>query len=90
MGKILSRDTAAAAEAVQIELLRKASVSRRLALASSLSTTVIQLSRRAIARRHPEASDRDVLLMWVGIHYGPDLARRVQAHLKHQESTSKQ
>jgi hypothetical protein len=88
MARTLSRDTAAGPEAVQMELLRKASVSRRLGLASSLSTSVIQLSRRAIARRHPEASDTEVLLMWVRVHYGPELARRLQAYLEQQESTS--
>ena len=89
MARTLSRDTAPAAEAVQIELLRKASVSRRLALARSLSTTVIELSRRAISRRHPDASDREVLLMWVRIHYGPELAQRLQAYLESPDSKSK-
>ena len=86
MARTLSRDTAPGAEAVQIDLLRKASVSRRLTLARSLSTSVIQLSRRAIARRHPDASAQEVCLMWARLHYGADLANRVQAYLKSRDS----
>lgn len=66
---------------VQSALLRAASPARRLAAARSLSATVIQLSRRAIRRRHPDWSERDVLLEFVSIHYGADLAERLRRHL---------
>ena len=45
---LLSRDTDADAERVQIELLRAAGVPRRMWLALALTQTVIGLSRRAL------------------------------------------
>jgi hypothetical protein len=76
----LSRDTSPDAERVQIELLRAATPSRRLALVRSLSATVVDLSRRAIRRAHPDLSEREVLLRWVALHYGEELAERVRAY----------
>lgn len=69
------------ARSVQLDLFRKASVARRFALARSLSTTTMALSRLAIRRRHPDWSERDVLLEFARVHYGPDLADRVRAYL---------
>ena len=74
-------DTSPAAEAVQLELLRRAGTARRLALTLSLSSSAIRSSRRAIARRHPELDERDLLLRWAELHYGADLAARVRAYL---------
>ena len=79
--KTLSRDTDPQAEAVQVELLRQASVARRLALMRSLTAFAIRSSRRAIARRRPQASACEVLLAWVEIHYGSELGMRVRACL---------
>jgi hypothetical protein len=50
-------------------------------LARSLSRTVIDLSRRALRERAPGASEREMLLRWVALEYGEDLARRVTAYL---------
>ncbi len=76
-----TRDTHPEAERVQLELLRRASAGKRLALARSLSTTAIQLSRRAIARAHPDADPRELKLLFVEYHYGKDLAEAVRARL---------
>ena len=76
-----SRDTHPDAEAVQIELLRSASVSRRLALMRALSADVITRSRRAIRRRHPDESELEIRLRFVALHYGDELARRVRDDL---------
>lgn len=75
------RDTSPAAEAVQLDLLRRAGTARRLALTFNLSSSAIRSSRRAIARRHPELDERDVLLRWAELHYGEALAGRVRAYL---------
>jgi hypothetical protein len=77
-----SVDTDPEAEKVQIELLRQASISRRIALALSLSETVIQLARNAIRIQNPNFSDRDVLLRFVSIHYGQELAESVRKDLQ--------
>jgi hypothetical protein len=48
----------------------------------SLSQSAIELSRRAIRRRHPDASEEELGLLFVELHYGRDLADRVRAYLR--------
>jgi hypothetical protein len=81
MMKTQSSDTHPDAERVQIELLRCATVGQRAEIAISLTQTTIELSRRAIRRAHPDASEQEVGLIFVALHYGQDLADRVRAYL---------
>jgi hypothetical protein len=67
---------------VQIDLLRKATVARRAAIAFSLSETAIGLARRAIRLQNANQTDRDVLLRFVAIHYGPELAEQIDLELR--------
>lgn len=76
-----SPDTDAEAEAVQIDLLRRAGAPRRARLALSLSATVIGLARRAIRRSLPNASEEQVGLRFVQLHYGRELASELRQHL---------
>lgn len=78
----LSADTNRAAEEVQVALLRQASLQRRFSLVRSMSRTVIGLSRRAIRRANPDASDQENLLNFVSLHYGEDLAKEVLSYLE--------
>jgi len=75
-------DTDPEAARLQLELFRRASPARRLALAFSLSRTVIGLSRRGLARSMPGATDEEIGLRFVELHYGSELAEEVRAHLK--------
>lgn len=77
--KARSPDTDPEAERVQIDLLRRAGVSRRAGLALSLSATVIGLARRAI--RRSLATDEAVRLRFVELHYGCELASEVERYL---------
>jgi hypothetical protein len=77
-----SEDTDVQAERVQIDLLRKASVARRTFIAFSLSETAINLARKAIRLQDAALTDRDVLLRFVAIHYGLELAERVDKDLR--------
>jgi hypothetical protein len=70
------------ADRKQVELLRAAGPARRFARARSLSASVIWLARQAIRARRPGLAEREVLLTFAEIHYGPDLARRVRAYLQ--------
>ena len=79
-------DTSAEAERVQIELIRRAPVSRRLALALSLSATVIDLARRALARAQPHASQDDLDLRFVELHYGAELAAALRDQRQSQQN----
>ncbi len=76
-----SADTDPEAEAVQIELLRRAGVARRAQLALSLTQTVVMLARRAIRRSLGDTSDEQVGLRFVELHYGADLAEEVRRYL---------
>jgi len=75
-------DTDPRAAAVQLDLLRRASVERRASMAGALSHDVVDLSRRALRERLPPDTDETELkLRWAELHYGADLARRVRAYL---------
>lgn len=76
-----SRDTHPEAERVQIELLSKATLQRRLELGLSLSQEAMAIARRAIAQANPQASEEQQKLLFVEITYGKDLADRVRAYL---------
>lgn len=77
-----SIDTDPKAEAMQIQLLRQATPTRRFALMCSLSETVAALSRRAIRRANPAYSQLELDLAFVCYHYGEDLAERVRPQLE--------
>ena len=79
--RTLSNDTDPKTQRVQRDLLRKATVAARAGIAFSLSELVIGLARTAIRRQNPEISDREVLLRFVAIHYGPELAEALRSHL---------
>ncbi len=77
----MARDTDPRAEAAQLELLRQASVPRRFGLVRSLTDTTVRLARRAIRRARPEAGEAEVMLTFVALSYGPELAERLRRHL---------
>jgi hypothetical protein len=74
-------DTHPSMEAKQLELIRQASVGRRLELMRALTRTGMQLSCRAIAQANPGASPRELDLLFVRYHYGPALAERLRIYL---------
>ncbi len=75
-------DTDQEAAAVQLRLLRAASLARRVGLARALSRQVITLARRAHRRAlAPGCSDEDVGLRFVELHYGRELSARVRERL---------
>jgi hypothetical protein len=77
-----SPDTTPEAEKVQIELIRKSSISRRISIVRSLSQIVIYLSRRAIKRAKPSLSERELDIAFVANHYGEELAGRLRSYLE--------
>jgi hypothetical protein len=74
-------DTHPLAKRFQIELLRRATVSERLARMRSLTATTINLSRRAIASANPRLTPRQIDLKCVELYYGRELARRLSDYL---------
>lgn len=74
-------DTDPEAARVQLEQIRRASPAKRLSLALSLSRSVLGLSRQWLASRMPGASEQEVGLRCVELHYGRELAQAVREHL---------
>ena len=81
-----SADTEPSAERVQLGLLRRASVARRVALTRSLSCTTMQLSRRAIEEANPTATAEELAVRLVAICYGRALAEELRRYLQARQS----
>ena len=77
-----SEDTNLRAEMVQIDLLRKSTISQLVSMALSLSETVIRLARKAICLQNPHFSNRDAFLCFVSIHNGSGLAESIASNLQ--------
>ena len=71
-------DTHPDAEAVQLELLRQASVSQRASLMRSLTRVAVASSKRAIAKARPGLSQQELDLVFVELNYGQELADRLR------------
>ena len=80
-----SPDTCSQAEKVQIELIRKSSISKRVSRVRSLSLTTFYLSRRAIQRANPFLSEREVDLAFVANQYGEKLAECLRLYMEHEQ-----
>lgn len=78
----MSRDTSEEARRLQVSLLRDAGPVRRVRLALSLSAAVMDLSRRGIARAHPDWTEEERDFEFVRRHYGEELAAAVRRHLR--------
>jgi hypothetical protein len=61
----------------QVELMRRAGMAGRFAAVRSLTRTVAGLSRRALRRRRPRATEAEIDRAFVALHYGEALARRL-------------
>jgi hypothetical protein len=87
MAGALISDTHPKAAQVQLELLRRATISRRFQLARALSEWTIQLSRRGLRETMPGASELEVGLRFVELHYGAQLAERLATYLAKRSAT---
>jgi hypothetical protein len=75
-------DTDAETARVHEAMLRAATPERRLALALSLSRSVLELSRQGLRRSlGAAATDLDAAIRFVELHYGAELARGVRRRL---------
>ena len=54
---------------------------QKIAQLRSLTSLVIGLSRRAIARENPHLNHHDVDMLWVELNYGQDLAQRLSKYV---------
>ncbi len=77
-----SADSDREAEQVQLQLLREASVARRVALARALTTTTLQLAHRAIWQAHPTDTADEHAVRFVTHIYGAELGEEVRRDLQ--------
>ena len=73
-----SADTDRTTEQVHLELLRRSSPGCRLDMALSLSTTVVGLSRRHLARANPDSTPEQLGILFIQRCYGDELANEVR------------
>jgi hypothetical protein len=76
-----SIDTSPEAERVQIELIRKASVTKRFTIMQSWSSFLIEANRQAIRKANPNANEIEIALIFVARNYGQALADGLRADL---------
>ena len=69
-----SEDTSPEMERVQIELIRKAPVTKRFATMQAWSQFLIEANKQRIHKDHPDASEEEVALIFVARNYGQALA----------------
>lgn len=70
-------DTHPEARRVQFERLRAMSAEQRLVMADELSSMTMHLSRQAIRETMPDAPEHRVILRWIELVYGRELAARI-------------
>ncbi len=75
---VIPSDTHPEAEAVQMDLLRKASVAQRASMMRSLTRTAVASSRRVLQRARPGLDQRELDLLFVELNYGRELADRLR------------
>lgn len=68
-----------ATEDAQVEALRRMTGARRLEIMAALSATMMRLSRRALRRANPNATEHELKLLFIELNYGRELADRIRA-----------
>ncbi len=71
-------DTHPEARRVQFEVLRRLTEGQRAALAVAMTSETLRWSRAAVREQMPGASEQEVILRWIELVYGEELAARVR------------
>jgi len=74
---VLSDDTTAAAEDVQVRRWREMTSEEKSALITGLSRAAAAMAVAGIRHRHPSASEREIFLRYAILTLGAELACRV-------------
>lgn len=74
-----SIDTNPEAERILISLIRTLSMEEKLNRTLNFSSSIIKLSKRAIARANPDLSENERDLLFVEYHYGVELANKLRS-----------
>ena len=82
---MIPRDTPLKIEEIQIDLIRKSSIPKRMAMVQALTEITIRLSKQAIVRANPQLSGQEINFLFCSFTYGEDLANRVKEYIKHKK-----
>ena len=74
---ILSRDTSADVERLQIEAWRHMSPLEKAGIVSQATSDALSLALSGIRQRHPGASERECFIRLAALQLGPTLVRQV-------------
>ena len=74
-------DTKPAIEEILISLIRSKSIPERLSKFESLTSLVLNLSKRAISRKNPNLTKQELDLLFVKYHYGEELYEKLKLYL---------
>jgi hypothetical protein len=74
---ILSRDTSANVERLQIEAWRRMSPLQKAGIMSQATSDALTLALSGIRQRHPGASARECFIRLAALQLGPTLVRQV-------------
>ena len=82
---MISRDTPLKIEEIQIDLIRKSSIPKRMAILQALTEITIRLSKNAILRANPQLSRQEVNFLFCSFTYGENLANRIKEYIEHKK-----
>lgn len=79
----LYSDTHPKMEALQIQLWRQASPTRKMNLLAQLNSSVRMLALAGLRAQHPQASEAELRRKLAGLLLGEELARKVYGETSH-------
>lgn len=80
---VLSSDTHPKMEALQIQLWRQASPTRKMQMVAQLNMSVRMLAMAGLRSRFPSANEAELRFKLAGLLLGEELARKVYGEPKH-------
>jgi predicted component of type VI protein secretion system len=81
----LSSDTHPKMEALQIQLWRQASPTRKMQMLAHLNASARMLAMTGLRSQYPEASAEELRRRLAGLLLGEELARKVYGEIRHAE-----
>ena len=75
-------DTNPIVESLQIDLIRKQSVSQRIKTSFALSELTIRLSKEAIKKANPSLSAKELDFLFVKYNYGDEYFKKINNYTK--------
>jgi hypothetical protein len=80
---VLYSDTHPKMEALQIQLLRQASPTRKMEMLAQLNASARTLSLMGLRSRYPQAGEAELRRRLAGLLLGEELARKVYGEINH-------